>query len=83
MYHRNKRRKIGIKYGQTNAYTDGLEIIVYGKDGHAARPQEGIDAIVIAGQIVIALQSIVSRNIDPINSAVVTIGTISGGHRVI
>ena len=71
--------KIGIKYGQTNAYTDGLEIIVYGKDGHAARPQEGIDAIVIACQIVIALQSIVSRNIDPLNSSVVTIGTISGG----
>jgi amidohydrolase len=60
--------KIGIKYGQTNAYTDSLEITVYGKDGHAARPHEGIDAIVIAGQIVIALQSIVSRNIDPVNS---------------
>ncbi|MGI6427288.1 MAG: M20 metallopeptidase family protein [Natronincolaceae bacterium] len=73
--------KIGIKYGQTNAYTDSLEITVYGKDGHAARPHEGIDAIVIAGQIVIALQSIVSRNIDPVNSVVVTIGTISGGTR--
>ena len=73
--------KIGIKYGQTNAYTDSLEITVYGKDGHAARPHEGIDAIVIAGQIVIALQSIVSRNIDPVNSVVVTIGTINGGTR--
>ena len=73
--------KIGIKYGQTNAYTDGVEIIVHGKGCHAARPQEGIDAIVIAGQIIIALQSIVSRNVDPINSAVVTIGAISGGTR--
>lgn len=73
--------KIGIKYGQTNAYTDGLEIIVHGKGGHAARPQEGVDAIVIAGHIIVALQSIVSRNIDPINSVVVTIGTINGGTR--
>ena len=73
--------KIGIKYGQTNAYTDGIEIIIYGRGCHAARPQEGVDAIVIAGQIIIALQSIVSRNIDPINSAVVTIGTINGGTR--
>lgn len=73
--------KIGIKYGQTNAYTDGVKIIVYGKGGHAARPQEGIDSIVIASQIVMALQSIVSRNIDPISSVVVTIGTINGGTR--
>lgn len=73
--------KIGIKYGQTNAYTDSLEITVYGKDGHAARPHEGIDAIVTASQIVVALQSIVSRNIDPVNSVVVTIGTINGGTR--
>lgn len=73
--------KIGIKYGQTNAYVDGLEIIVHGKGGHGARPQEGIDAIVIASQIIMALQSIVSRNVDPINSAVVTVGTINGGTR--
>lgn len=73
--------KIGIKYGQTNAYTDSIEIIVCGKDGHAARPHEGIDAIVITSHIVMALQSIVSRNIDPVNSVVVTLGTISGGTR--
>ena len=75
--------KIGVRYGQTNAYADGLEIIVCGKDCHAARPQEGVDAIVIASHIIIALQSIVSRNIDPTNSAVVTIGTINGGHGAI
>lgn len=73
--------KIGIKYGQTNAYTDGLEIIVHGRGCHAARPHEGVDAIVIASQIVMALQSIASRNIDPVEPVVVTIGTINGGTR--
>ncbi len=73
--------KIGIKYGQTNAYTDSVKIVVHGEDGHGARPQEGIDAILIAGQIITALQSIVSRNIDPMGSAVITIGTINGGTR--
>lgn len=70
---------IGIKYGQMNAYSDNIKITIYGKNSHGAYPQEGVDAIVVASQVVIALQSIVSRNVDPKNSAVVTIGTINGG----
>lgn len=71
--------EIGIKYGQTHAYSDDIKIIICGKGSHGAYPQGGIDAIMIASQVVIALQSIVSRNVDPRNSAVVTIGTINGG----
>ncbi len=71
--------KIGVKYGQMNASSDNIKIIITGSSTHGAYPHEGIDAITIAGQIITALQTIVSRNIDPRESAVITIGTINGG----
>lgn len=71
--------EIGIKYGQMNAASDTIKIILRGKSSHGAYPQEGVDTIMMAGQVLTALQSIVSRNMDPRNSAVVTIGTIRGG----
>lgn len=71
--------EIGIKYGQMNAYSDNIKLVVYGKSSHGAYPQDGVDAIVIASQIVVTLQSIVSRNVDPRNSAVISFGTIEGG----
>jgi len=71
--------EIGIKYGQMNASSDTIKIMIRGKSSHGAYPQEGIDAIMITGQVITALQSIVSRNVDPRSSAVVTIGTIQGG----
>lgn len=71
--------EIGIKYGQMNASSDTIKIILHGKSSHGAYPHAGVDAIVLAGQVITALQSIVSRNIDPRNSAVVTLGTIQGG----
>ncbi len=71
--------KIGIRYGQMNAASDMLTLKVVGKSTHGAYPHEGIDAIVIAGQLISALQTIVSRATDPRDSAVLTFGTIKGG----
>ena len=67
--------------GNVTAAADSFTITVKGKSAHGARPQEGIDAVVIAAEIVTALQTIVSRATDPTDPAVVTIGTINGGTR--
>ena len=72
--------EVGIKYGQMKAASDMIKIIIHGKNSHGAYPQDGVDAIAIAGQVIVSLQTIVSRNIDPRCSAVVTIGTINGGY---
>lgn len=71
--------QIGIKYGAMNASSDTLKINIYGKSCHGAYPSGGVDAILVAAHVMIALQSIVSRNIDARESAVITIGTINGG----
>ncbi|MGM9530786.1 M20 metallopeptidase family protein, partial [Intestinibacter sp.] len=72
---------IEIKKGTAAASTDRLILKVLGKNGHGAYPHEGIDAIVIASYLVTALQSIVSRNIDPTDSVVISFGKIEGGHK--
>ena len=71
---------IGIRYGQMKAASDMIDIVIYGKNSHGAYPQNGIDAIAIANQVMSSLQTIVSRNVDPRSSAVLTIGTIKGGY---
>ena len=71
--------KIGIRYGQMNASSDGIKIVLHGESTHGAYPHSGVDTIAMAGQIITALQTIVSRNVDPRDSAAVTIGTIHGG----
>lgn len=70
---------IGLKYGKMHASSDMFSITVKGKSAHGAYPHEGIDTIVIAAQIIANTQSIISRNINPINSAVITFGSIHGG----
>lgn len=71
--------KVELKYGKLNASTDTIKIIVKGKSGHGAYPDKGIDAIMISGYVITAVQSLVSRNISPLNSIVLSLGTISGG----
>jgi amidohydrolase len=71
--------KASIKYGKMMASSDEIKIIVKGKSSHGAHPHEGVDPIFIASNLVLSLQSIVSRNISPVNSAVFTIGSIHGG----
>ncbi|WP_412767177.1 amidohydrolase [Brevibacillus agri] len=70
---------VGIKPGALMASVDGFEIEVEGLGTHAAIPHAGIDPIVAASQIVTALQSIVSRNVSPLENAVVSVTTIHGG----
>lgn len=74
-----KTGTIAVKYGKFYAASDIFEIDVIGKSGHCAEPHKNVDAIVIGANIITALQSIVSRNISPLDSAVVTIGTANGG----
>jgi amidohydrolase len=71
--------KIVVKQGPLMAASDLFYISVRGKGGHGAVPNESRDAIVAAAHLVSALQSIVSRNVSPLDSAVVTVGTIDGG----
>ena len=61
------------------AGADVLTIVVEGKGGHAAMPHYTVDSIVVASQIVSALQTVVSRNVSPLDSAVVSFGMIHGG----
>jgi amidohydrolase len=70
---------IGIRPGPLMAAMDSFNLVVNGKGAHGAIPQDGVDAIVISTQVIAALQTIVSREIPPINPCVVTIGTIKGG----
>lgn len=71
--------KIGVKYGQMNASSDTITITVKGQNAHGAYAYMGKDAIVIAAQVISALQTIVSRGVDARESAVVSLGTIHGG----
>jgi amidohydrolase len=70
---------IGIKYNKAYAASDMFDIIIRGKSSHGASPELGTDAIIAAASVASMLQTVVSRNISPLESAVVTIGTINGG----
>ncbi len=71
--------QVGLHYGQRNASSDDIEIIVHGKAAHAAYPYLGVDAIVAAAQVITSLQTIVSRSVDAREAAVLSLGTIQGG----
>jgi len=77
--------KVGTKSGILMAQADDFDLTILGKGGHAARPHTSVDAIVVASLIVQVLQTIVSRRIDPVTPAVVTVGRIAGGtkHNII
>lgn len=62
-----------------NAASDDVHIVVRGENGHGAYPHNGKDAIVIAAHVITALQTIISRNVDPRDSAVLSLGMIAGG----
>ena len=71
----------GTRAGPLMAASDHFSVVVKGKSSHGAMPHMGCDAAVAGAQIVTALQSIVSRNVDPMESAVITIGRIQSGTR--
>ena len=72
---------ISITPGPVNASADELYITVRGKGGHGAYPHTAVDTIPAAAAIVLALQNIAAREVDPLKSVVVSIGTIAGGYR--
>ena len=70
---------IGVNNGPMMAAVDEFDIVVKGRGGHAAIPQLAIDPVVIASQIVLAVQTIVSRSTDPVDKALISITKINGG----
>ena len=70
---------IGVNSGPMMAAVDEFDIVVKGRGGHAAIPQLAIDPVVIASQIVLAVQTIVSRSTDPVDKALISITKINGG----
>lgn len=72
--------KVGVKKGPLFASIDEVDIKIKGNSAHGASPHQGVDAITTAAEVINSLQSIVSRKINPIDSAVVTIGKIEGGY---
>jgi hippurate hydrolase len=77
--------RVGYHTGYALANVDSVDITIRGVGGHGAYPHATKDPIVIAAQVILALQTIVSREVRPIDSAVVTVGSIHGGakHNVI
>lgn len=77
--------EVASRPGTMMANADNLRVRVFGKGGHAAMPHTGIDPIVVASHIVVAIQSIASRAVDPLDSMVITIGQIQSGtaHNII
>jgi amidohydrolase len=71
--------QVGYHAGFFRAAFDLLEVTIHGRGGHGAHPQNAIDPIVIAARSVLGLQTIVSRETDPLSPAVVTVGAIHGG----
>src|SRR4028119_2320694 len=76
---------VGVRSGALMAAVECFRARILGKGGHGAMPHQTVDSIVVAAQIVSALQTVVARNIDPIESAVVTVGEFHAGtaHNVI
>src|SRR4029434_9745062 len=69
----------GYGRGLFRAMSDSLSIVVYGRGGHAAMPHNTVDPVVLASRIVISLQTIVSRENNPVDPIVITVGSIHGG----
>jgi amidohydrolase len=73
---------LGVRSGPFMAATEFFTCTLQGKGGHGAIPQQTVDAVVVGAQVVNALQTIVARNIDPLKSAVVTVGEFKAGTAV-
>ena len=79
------RGRIGVRWGEQMAQTSDFEITVYGKSAHASTPQMGIDAIVVSAELITMVQTVITRDVDPHQDALLTLGRICGGtaHNVI
>ncbi|MGK7876362.1 MAG: M20 family metallopeptidase [Xenococcaceae cyanobacterium] len=80
--HVTRHYKVGevmVASGTITAHSDGFTIKVKGRGGHGARPHEAVDAVVITGLLIVAVQTLVSREINPAHPSVVTIGKVEAG----
>lgn len=77
--------QVGYVSGYAMANVDSLDVTVYGQGGHGAYPHKTRDPVVMTAEIVLGLQTIVSRELSPLDSAVITVGSIHGGtkHNII
>lgn len=80
LWNYQKVGEIGVKDGPIMAAADMFEIEVIGRGGHGATPHGTVDAVIVASHIVNSLQTIVSRDTNPLESTVVTVGMINGGY---
>lgn len=81
IYPEIKQGQIGVRAGAMTAQTGEFDIYIKAKGGHGAIPHRANDGLIVAAQLITAYQSILSRNINPIESCVLTIGTINGGEK--
>jgi amidohydrolase len=79
LWNYQKYGEVGLKTGPVMASADMFDIEIQGKGGHGAAPQGTVDAIVVASHLITILQTIVSRNTNPLENTVLTIGKIKGG----
>jgi amidohydrolase len=70
---------VGVRAGALMAAVESFDCTILGKGGHGAMPHQTVDSVLVAAQIVNALQTIVARNVNPIDSAVVTVGELHAG----
>jgi hippurate hydrolase len=73
--------QIGVVAGPASAASNAVDITFYGKGGHGAQPHRTIDPLLIAARTVVTLQTIVSREVNPFDPAVVTVGTFHAGSK--
>ena len=73
--------RIELALGITGSSSDSVDIVVHGVGAHGASPHKGIDPILVASQIVVSLQSVVSRTIAPLDPGVITVGAFHGGFK--
>ncbi len=77
--HHYRVGEIMVASGVITAHSDRFQIAIRGKGGHGARPHEATDAIVITGLLIVAIQTLVSREINPVYPSVVTVGQVEAG----
>jgi hippurate hydrolase len=73
--------EVGYTSGWSHANVDAVDITIFGRGGHGARPHTTIDPVVVSAYLITQLQTLVSRRVDPLDPAVVTVGSIHGGHK--
>ena len=70
---------VSLRAGPSMAATDSFRLVIHGRGGHAAKPNEAVDPIVIAAQLITVLQTLVSRETDPVDKSVISITSVQGG----